>query len=913
MKRLVPAELPTTYYNGWSEGSSVVLLRRDPVTGKRYRDVIPFEWYFYITAEDYKKVAQNNWDWLLRHHVDRVIPDQQNPDKYYRVYVQIDHPKIDHKYISSKIGDPEARFWCAPYVAAERSGGIRFPRDRERWKPLHHVLDWCQRKDITPLEADLTPKQRYLIDNDLRLPESSHVAFVDIETDDTVGGFDRKEKNRILSIAWEGSDIGRDPEDRGFVLLAREDAQAEREMLLEFRERVLKVYDVVVAWNGYEFDFPVIIARTREHRIKFEWRQILFADLLPIFKKRYLRAGADAGSYSLDSIGDRVLGMRKIDWRAEFRRRRPGVLPKFINLYRYEPELLEEYNRYDVEILRKLEEFTGFLAIEHAICRIAGLFANDFAVSTKIDAMMLRKGRLMGHHFPTRFWSFGRPDKFEGAYVFPPVVGMHSNVAAFDFKALYPSMIRAFNISPETLVKAEQRTAYAPEELCTCPCVEIPDGFGTHDLKGGSTYRRDVEGYVSQMFVQTTDRRKQYTDMQSERLKEVGTTDDDLYKAYNRMAYAYKQLGLSFYGDLGNPRSRYYDVELAEAVTLSGRFFIQRTAEYARECGFEPLYGDTDSLYVQLAPSDRVWVDDDARVRELVGIGEQFVAYCQERFLQLLGACNCNLTWNKVLLEFEDIYDRIFFVSKKRYAGRLLLHKGDRTDNVEVKGLEIMRSDVAGSTRALQQRCLDAILMNRASGEDVRSDVIDPEYARCASGGMDVDEITISKGLSKEPERYKTQSLHVKLAKDIRATGREFFVGMKVEYVVTAVKPNLSGVTREQYESSDGAHQYAAEYYWDRVIYPASMRILTICYPGINWAQYLIESRRKRVAAVERYRIWLLDPKRRDKAIAQIRANVRGVLLEEDLQILRESPRVKRVEPKVGKSKRKDMVMVNGD
>ena len=49
-----------------------------------------------------------------------------------------------------------------------------------------------------------------------------------------------------------------------------------------------------------------------------------------------------------------------------------------------------------------------------------------------------------------------KPEKFEGAYVKDPQVGMHKWVMSFDLNSLYPHLIMQYNISPETLVSQEK-------------------------------------------------------------------------------------------------------------------------------------------------------------------------------------------------------------------------------------------------------------------------------------------------------------------------------------------------------------------------------------------------------------------------------------------------------------------------
>ena len=877
------------YFHGWSNGDHVVLLYADE-RGRRGKEIVPFEWYFFIDDAQKRTVDDPKWAWLIgRGWVKRIARDPLHDD-YWRIYVENPHRLFSRKRVFDKRHDPNFRGnWVLDWVVGERPAPLRWPRDRARWTDLHHVLHWLECRGIEPLEADLTLKQRFLTDFDIRIQSDYRTCYLDIETDDTAGGFDNKEDNRILSIAWEGNNVDSDPSDAGFLVLEEDSDAAEKNLLRRFREAIRR-YHVLAAWNGVGFDFPVILWRCEQHGFRVDWREWLFVDPLPVFRRHYVRAAGDVTSFALDSIGNKVLGISKVDWRPEFRRRHPGVTPTFRNLWQHDRSLLEEYNRNDCRILRLLEEFTGFVFIEQTFCRIANGFANDFQISTKVDQLLLKKGLKDGQHFRTRYFTDEERDRYYGAFVFEPKIGMHRNVGAFDFKSLYPSMVRAFNISPETLVKRGDRGRFAEKDLCFIPVVEVEDDDGRTRRRGGSSFRIDREGYISQMFVRTLERRKKYTDLQKERLDEVGTTQDDLYLLYYRLAYSFKRLGLSFYGDMGNPRSRFYDTELAESITLAGQFFIKLTAQFARENGFEPLYGDTDSVYIRLAPDDKTWPDERARIADLNAIGQRFVAYCQERYLEVLRQHSCNLDWNVIELEFEDIYDQIFFVKKKRYAGRMLSKKGSATDDIEVKGLEVMRSDVSEAARALQRRVLDAILMRRTSAAEIEAEIVRPELERCASGNLSVDEVAIGKGVSKDPSEYETRALHIRLADEIKQHGREFFVGMKVEYVVTdSSGPRLQGMIRQDFEEHGAV--YDPEYYWDRVIFPATLRILEVVHPERPWRRLLVSHRRRRRKLVERYKRWFLDRRKVVKAIQQIRANARGLLGESEIDELRLAPR----------------------
>jgi|GEM_PF-6415662 len=853
-----------SYLTGWSSGNDLILVRRNE-DGNRVRDRVPFRWYFLISDADHAKISDDAWAcWKRRGWVESVERDEF--PSWWRVYVDNPARPMDVSAVHGRrdITDLSSR-WCEPFTKPEPSRAFRFPKSRGSWSPLHNIVHRLEGLDVEPLEADLSPLRRFLIDNDVDVMADCNVCFLDFETDDR-RNISEKEKSRILSVAWEGSDGG-----EGFLLLEDDTDAAERALLAEF-VRELKAYDMLAAWNGDGFDFPMLIARSRAAGLRVNWRQWLWADPLPVFRKRFIRQ--QVTSYKLDDVGQKVLGIKKVDWRDEFRERFPKVPLKVWHLWQHDCELLERYNRRDVEILRKLEEKTRFLEVERLQNKVAGIFSGDFTVSNKIDTMILRRGKRAGHHFRTRHWVMKGDDKFVGAFVFEPSIGVHSNVGVFDFKSLYPSIIRSFNISPETFVRERDREMFDPASICTCPVVETDSG-----KRGGATYRIDEVGLVSQMFVDTTDRRNEYTRRKDARIEECGTKDDPEVKLCENLAYAFKSLGLSFYGEMGHSTGRYYDVEMAESITLSGQHFIKRTEEFAAELGYRVLAGDTDSIFIQLIRDDE-HVED--RAAEMLRRGAELMEHCQSKYSSLLSEFNCRPEWNAVQLEFEDVYDRIVFVAKKRYAGRMLVHKGKRTDHVEVKGLELMRSDCTSVTRDLQRRVLDAVLVEGAD-PDRASEIVEAERERCMSGSLGPEEVVISKSISKDPDDYKTFPIHVKLAKELKERTSDFYIGMKIGYVVTGKCGSaLDGVLAEMYDPA--AMGYSAEYYWDKIIWPATHRILQVCFPEHDWKKHSIKDSRRRMTLIERYTKWADDPKKADRAVEKAVENKGGYLRNCDIE-----------------------------
>ena len=867
------------YYQGWSLGTNVVLLRRDH-NGKIVRDIQPLAWYFYAKAEQCAKLTDARIEAVVKRGLFNKV---ERGERHWKFYVDNPQLSVDPGRVFKRMDNPDLYdIWHRPFTTPEKTPAFRYPEYRDRWREIHEATYWLESQGIVPLEADLTPLRRFLIDNDVKIQENYRVAYFDLETDDR-GKLSEKESQRILSVAWEGDRYDDDPDDCGFLLLEEMSDWGEKKMLSEF-VRQMKRYDVLVAWNGNGFDFPMVIARARAVGVRVNWRLWHFADPLPVFRKRFLRQ--QVGSYALDSMGNQVLGERKLDWREEFRRRHPGVPQTMYELWLRDVDLLEEYNRRDVSILHRLEEATNFLSVERLQNRVAGIFANDFTVSNKIDTMILRKGQREDVHFRTRVWSPGTGEKYVGAHVFDPDVGLHSNVAVFDFKALYPSMIRSFNISPETYIRPEERERWleeSPELVCTCPLVTTEDGIE----RGGATYRIDSEGFVGQMFKDTTDRRNKYKKLAEERVAEVGTEDDDKYKLYDNLAYAFKSLGLSFYGEMGHASGRYYEVEMAESITLGGQYFIRETQRMASELGYRVIYGDTDSVFIQLMTDEEsAGLTDDERRAELLTRGEKLRSHCQNQYEELLLACNSPKEWHCVQLEFEDAYDKIAFFAKKRYAGRQILSKGKPADGIKVKGLEYMRSDYTTLTRKLQYSVLEAVLKDSKDAVQIATELIEPALRMCESGKLPFEDIVISKAVTKDPSDYVTKPLHVRLAAELKRTTADFYPGIKIRYIVMKHKPTIDGCFEHDFDPEK--HKYDVSYYWDNVIYPATLRVLQVLFPEKEWRDYLFSHKAKREKLLARYSKWLGDRKRRADAIKRIRENAGNVLTDLDIATLRD-------------------------
>lgn len=880
------------FLNGWTYGTQsglarICLLWVDG-KGKRGVEKFDFEHYFWMRTEDIKGRALT----LLRRWVDGGLsgprrfrvrswaPDATHP-AWTRVFVDCPPEYFNTK---SYIADREGH-----YVTNVKVDG----KDRRIKATAPSLLiaeELHSRCEVETFEADLSPLRRFVADNPIDYPEAGDFSetYFDIETDDRNDDtFSHLGKYRILSIAWEDKDGL-----AGGMVLEDDSDDAERRMLKRFRDKVLSKTDVLFSWNGYTFDYFYLYERMRRMGVEWKWWELVFADLLPVFKRYHFRAGSKNTSLALGAIGKAVLGTEagaKVDLKSRLDQECPEWRGDHSaagtwSAWHRAPELLLEYNIGDCTVLRKLEAFCGYAHLDFTFSKIGNCFANDYHISTKVDGLMVRKGLMDGHHFPTVYKADREAEadtSFEGGYVHDPVRGVHHEVCAFDFKSLYPSMMTTFNISPDTFVPEEERHLHRPEDLITNP-------YGTTFLRPVKTDRVDAQGravwervgFIPQMFRETLERRKTYTNLQG--TVEVGS---DMFLHYYRLAYSYKRLGLSFYGELGNRRGRYYAPLVGASVTMSGQHFIKGTMAYSAELGHRPLYGDTDSMYIQLPREE----------------GVEFVRKCQVLYYSWLEGYNAPVERCNIELEYEDVYGYICLINKKRYFGHLSWHKGQPASHLEIKGLESMRSDGLALARTLQMTLMHAMAFEDADASRVLA-IVEKERARVLGGECSTEEVLCVSGLSKEPAQYKhALPPHVRVVLGLKATGEEYYVGMKVPYVWCVgthvprpdFDPALSFVAnvraleawREAEEKASrrrskppeptpvyapNADGYDRAFYWDRKVYPPSLRILEVAYPEVDWHALSAEESGKRTRRLSAYRRDLLNPAKREAACAKI-------------------------------------------
>ena len=636
-----------------------------------------------------------------------------------------------------------------------------------------------EKKDSENFEAEIEAEK---IDTQVDLEKSvewNSMAF-DLEViDDKVvmASFRSEEFRKLLSL----KDV-----DLGFV----EKVEDEKEMLKRFIEIVEENnVDILTGYNTDEYDFTVLreaaernnielsLGRNGE-RMKFNRRgrfkgarikARMHLDLYP-FVTHILAPGLDSETLDLDSVAEEMLGLNKDDlsW-SEMKE----IWASDKNL-----EKFAEYAMKDADITYRLGNEITPQILE--LSRITGLIPFD---ASRLTYGQLTENYLIREAYNRNILTRNRPSQqkrskrdreqaYQGGFVYTPEQGLYENVAVFDFRSLYPTVMVAHNISPDTL----------NVEACD-------DRFELDEFD--YNFCQDQQGFFPELVEDLVSSRYEL----KKEMKEYDEDSQEYKGIYNRQQ-AQKILANSFYGYLGYSGARWYSRESAEATTYLGREYIKDSIEIAEEMGFEMVYGDTDSVML--------------RKENL-----------EENMDEFLEKVNSELP-EFMELEFEGLFKRGFFTSKESGEGAKKKYAlMDEEGVMKVTGFEQVRRDWSPIAKNTQERVLRKVLEDDV---DLAVEIVEDTIEALRSGEIDVDELKIYTTLTKPPEEYGNTAPHVEAAKKAKKRGDTVEPETTVDYVITRSGKSIS----QQAELTKYAENYDADYYIDNQVIPVAMRVLKV-------------------------------------------------------------------------------------
>ena len=654
---------------------------------------------------------------------------------------------------------------------------------------IDEILNDCHALGIWPMEADVDPIRRWFSDTGANIT-GGKILFFDLETWPLVRGFDDEAKKKHVIISYAASD-----QNGNFWFEYNDtlDDAGEAKLIHKFLE-IIQGFDTLLAWNGKDYDFYVLRARCRHLRIEVDWYDWNCLDYMLVVKK-CLMSITDKKfkrSFALDNIGADVLGLRKLELDID-----KGRMDKLIRDKRVGE--LRAYNGRDVEIMIKLEEARGFLQLHTTVCKLCRKFPDSASVFSNVlgDGLMLRQGIVGDRHFKSRYSNpeedteINETGKYKGGYVMDSVVGFHTNIQVIDFSSLYPSIMISWNMGSDTKIRNDWK--YPPDTIRKA----------ARSPANGVKFRTDFEGILPKVLRELLATRKIYASKQ--KIAEVGSEE---WKRYGHESTAIKVVSNSMYGLHGSQYTRYYDIDIAESITLTAQWCIRAVINFIHDkLGFEVIHADTDSAFVK-APLDEM---DNI----LNKINHTLIP-------QLTTDCQCRT--NIVKIDSDKSFKTLLMPARKKYCGKLATHKGRiAPDDMEpeIKGLEYVRSDQIRFAQQMQYHFLKMLIR-----EDVDVDDIEMELRSWADTFMtkeiSLHEIEIVQGVKKWPKDYSVKTPAVRAAQILIDKGLEFFVGMKVGYVVTS--NNKDGMMVTPSELFDG--NFDRTYYWvNKVVGPTARLI----------------------------------------------------------------------------------------
>lgn len=660
---------------------------------------------------------------------------------------------------------------------------------------------------VVTYEADILPEDRYLMErfingsvemqgqarqgagllrfeDPLLAPVEFHPSFSVLSLDIETG-----QKGQLYSIACHFENRRRDPQGRAFdsplgvVLMldpkacyqsgpavsdplqiglskGRPEAltdtgwmvrlASEKELLISFLDIVAVLDpDIIIGWHVVGFDLAFLGRKYREYGLAFTLgrsRQVL--DIREIQKGRFAadlcgRIIIDGPSslrgafysfenFRLETVASKLLGTGK-DIGEDL-----GKVAEIERRFRHDKNALANYNLMDCTLVSQIFQKTGLIDLTWKRAQLAGLTMDRVGRSVAaFDHFMLPRIHRKGLVAPN-IKDIKDIGHAPGGWVFTKTPGFFEQIAVFDFKSLYPSIIRTFNIDPLSLLYAHIDPLTTPVETRFSRDVHVLPEFITTLMETRAKAKQDNDRHLSQ---------------------------------------AVKILMNSFYGVMGTTKSRFYNPDLSRSITGTGRWLLKITREFLEQDGYLVLYGDTDSVFVQLKPED-------------FKAGEQAAAVITEKINDYLTQTikeQFNLD-SRLEIEFEKLFTRFFLPAlrgggnsaKKRYAG---LIKRREKEELVFTGLEFVRSDWTRFARQFQYDLFDRVFRDKELGPWIRQTIFDLK-----NGRYDKD-LVYQKRLTKPlDEHVKLIPPHVKAARMLKENEHQTDT-RQISYVMTLNGP----------------------------------------------------------------------------------------------------------------------------
>lgn len=631
-----------------------------------------------------------------------------------------------------------------------------------------YFLKQLKQTNLTTFESDLSFEHKYIIENNLSLLSNQKKAqkttkinlnylCFDIETIGEkenikivmISTYSLYDKNlNLVLVNLEHLDNKNQFKDLDSLEFDIKFLDSEQSLLNYFKNLIKTTMpQIIFGWNVIDFDFKIIKKRCEKLGINFNFSNfigdtklrinkdffiesklnmqgILVFDVINILKSNFIIFS----NYKLNTVAKQVLDDKKIDVLENDDENLDNKIIAIQNLLKKDPLKLAKYNFKDSKLVSQIIEKLNLLDLMINRTTITNTPLEKVkSPIASLDIMYLKKLHKQKIVANSNY-NFQSSKQIEGAYVIEPKTGFYKNIFVFDFKSLYSTIIMTFNIDPFT-----------------------------YDLENGQIIAPNNAKFLKKKGI-------------------LPTLINDLFKARElakKEKNSIKNIGIkttmnSFYGAIASPKSRFYNREIASAITSFGRNMINLVKEYITKSNFQVIYGDTDSIFVNL---NKDFQNFDSKKKfgfELENQINKFISnWVKENFGQK----------NHLKIELERIYSNFFIASKKRYVGF------DQISNkLNFVGMEFVRGDWTNLAKNFQKELINMIF-EKTSKDNIKKFILN--YVNELKKGK-FDELLIYEKKITKPLKYytKTTPPHVKAAREIKN-----FSGRDVKYVMTNKGP----------------------------------------------------------------------------------------------------------------------------
>lgn len=500
--------------------------------------------------------------------------------------------------------------------------------------------------------------------------------------------------------------------------------------------------------NPHNSDCPVVIGG------------INHLDYMLLFKKFVTK---QEPSYKLGDIGNKYVKLGKIEYY--------GSLDK---LFREDINKFIEYNIRDVEILIKLEDKLKFIDLTVTIGHLCHTKYENMYYSTALNdgaiLTYLKRKNIVSPNKPTTSNPLLKDveEEYAGGYLKDPVPGLYEWVIDLDFTSLYPSIIRSLNIGIETLVgrivnngkydnqwSLAELTALDPSTPITIEKL-LPDkttimrettaGTMVDLIKSnnliisapGVIFSKSKESVVCEILTDWFNKRVEYKN----KMKKAFKVDKDpvMGDFYNRRQHAYKIKLNDVYGVFALNSWRYTDGHkmISKAITLTGQRLTQESIKYINEVLNDRLgtdnkdyivTSDTDSLFIQvkdlLKQKGVNLKDKEACISATLEIATELQKLANDNLHKLVvDLFNLHDRQHYFELKQEVVLERGYFSGKRRYAMYIVNKEGVPVEELDMKGLDLMKSNFPPMFRDFGEDILKQIIFGKPK-TDIDKQILD--------------------------------------------------------------------------------------------------------------------------------------------------------------------------------------------